>query len=145
MKRDPDCIFCKIVAVEIPSDVVYEDDTIISFIDINPLSEGHLLVVPRDHVAQISELTQQQGAALGRMLPVLGKALRQVTGADGFNVLINEGAVAGQEVGHVHYHLIPRSAGDGLGYRWNAGSYAEGRAKELAGSYQAAVRELKPQ
>jgi histidine triad (HIT) family protein len=70
------------------------------------------------------------------MLPRLGRALLEVTGAEGFNLLVNQGAAAGQSVSHLHVHLIPRKAGDGLGYRWNAGSYMEGRAAELANAYQ---------
>jgi histidine triad (HIT) family protein len=78
-------------------------------------------------------------AALAARLPALGKALREVTKAAGFNLLANEGAVAGQEVEHVHFHLIPRKANDGLGYRWKPGEYPEGRAEELRQSLQQAL------
>ena len=143
MSRDPNCIFCKIVAVEVPTAVVYEDEFILIFLDVAPLSEGHLLVIPREHDARFSDLSLEVGGAIGARLPGLGRALMKVTGADGYNVLINEGQVAGQVVPHVHVHLIARKHGDGLGYRWNAGSYSAGRAAELATAFQKALYEQK--
>ena len=136
MSRVPDCIFCKIVAVEIPASVVHEDESVLAFLDVGPLAEGHLLVIPRDHHAKLSELPAPASAHLGSLLPRLARALLEVTGADGFNLLVNEGRSAGQLVPHVHMHLIPRSGGDLLGYRWNAGTYQPGRIDELAAAYQ---------
>ncbi len=139
MSRDPKCIFCKIVSVDVPAQVVYEDESVLAFLDVAPLAEGHLLVVPRDHHSRLSEAPPEVCGRIGTLLPPLGRALLRVTGADGYNVLVNEGQVAGQVVPHVHVHLIPRKRDDGLGYRWNAGSYQSGRAEELAGAYQAAL------
>ena len=132
MASKSDCIFCKIVAGDVPSSTVYEDEAVRVFMDVGPLAEGHLLVIPRDHCAEITSLTPDQAASIGRVLPVLGRALLKVTGAEGFNVLCNQGTVAGQVVMHVHFHLIPRVTGDALGYRWNSGTYPAGRAEELA-------------
>jgi len=137
--RDPQCIFCKIVAVEIPAAVVFESESLIALLDIGPLAEGHLLVVPRDHYAAITDLPVALASEIGSVLPRLGRALLEVTGADGFNVLQNNAQVAGQVVPHVHLHLIPRKPQDGLGYRWNAGTYGEGRVEALAAAYQAAL------
>ncbi|MGB0717214.1 MAG: HIT family protein [Phycisphaerae bacterium] len=139
MTLDMTCIFCRIIAGEIPSAKVYEDDQAFAFLDIGPLSEGHLLVIPKTHVAHLVDMTSEQAAAVGRVVPTLGKALLSVTGADGLNMLVNNGKSAGQEVMHVHWHLIPRVAGDGLGYRWSAGSYPEGRLDELAEAYRSAL------
>lgn len=143
MTREADCIFCKVVAVEIPAAVVYEDDALLAFLDINPLAEGHLLVAPRDHYPRLYDLPAELCARLSAVLPRFGRALLEVTGAAGFNVLQNNGEAAGQTVDHVHFHLIPRRAGDNLGYRWNAGPYPDGRASELVGRYQRVLAKLR--
>lgn len=139
MLRDPKCLFCKIVSVEIPAAVVYEDEDILSFLDIGPLADGHLLVIPREHCERLSDLTPERCAKLASILPVLGRAVLRVTRTAGFNVLVNQGGVAGQVIPHVHFHIIPRKENDQLGYRWNAGKYPSGRAAELAAAYQAAL------
>lgn len=119
--------------------MVYEDDAVIAFLDVAPLTEGHLLVVPREHFGKLTEVPPSVAAKLGSVLPSLGRALLEVTKAEGFNVLVNEGRAAGQQVSHLHFHLIPRKSGDLLGYRWNPGSYPPGRAGELAVLLQTAV------
>ena len=139
MQRDPECIFCKIVAAQVPAHVVFEDQTTIAFLDVGPLAEGHLLLLPREHHAKLSSLPGELAADLGSKIPLLGRALMKVTSAAALNVLCNEGSEAGQVVKHVHFHLIPRRAADQLGYRWNAGSYADGRAAALAAEYQKAI------
>lgn len=139
MARDPQCIFCRIVSAEIPAAVVYEDDAVLAFLDIGPLADGHLLVIPREHAALLTDLSGDSAGRLGSVLPRLGRALQRVTGAGGFNVLFNNGAVAGQVVRHAHAHLIPRRESDGLGFRWNAGQYPPGRAEELAAALQVAL------
>lgn len=141
MNRDPQCIFCRIVSAEVPANVVFEDDAVLAFLDIAPLAEGHLLVVPRVHAVEWVQLSPEMAGRLGGVLPRLGRALLRVTGASGVNVLINNGTAAGQVVPHVHAHLIPRRAEDGLGYRWNAGRYAAGRADQLALAMQDAIKE----
>lgn len=138
MARNSDCVFCKIVSVEIPAAVVYEDEALIGFLDINPLASGHLLVVTREHFTKLTDVPGDVSAKIGSMLPFAGKALLEVTGANSFNVLNNEGSVAGQAVQHVHFHLIPRFEGDGLGYRWTAGAYREGETVPLVTAYQQA-------
>lgn len=139
MARDSNCIFCKIVAVEVPAAVVFESESLIAFLDVGPLAEGHLLLVPREHYTLLTELPPALALKMGSVLPRLGRALLDVTGADGFNVLQSNGEAAGQIVPHVHFHLIPRTPEDGLGYRWNAGKYGEGRAEALAAEYQVAL------
>jgi histidine triad (HIT) family protein len=139
MERDPECIFCKIVSAQVPAHVVYEDQSTIAFLDVGPLAEGHLLLVPRQHYANLSDLPAELAGDLGSKIPLLGRALMKVTSAGALNVLCNEGAEAGQVVKHVHFHLIPRRASDQLGYRWNAGAYPAGRAADLAAAYQKAI------
>ncbi|MCH8150373.1 MAG: HIT family protein [Planctomycetes bacterium] len=142
MARKEDCIFCKIVAREIPAFVLFESESGLAFLDVNPLSDGHLLLVPRDHYERLSEVPPPIAAELAEAIPCLGRALLAATKAEGFNVLLNEGAVAGQVVPHVHFHLIPRKSGDGLGYRWNAGAYQTGRAEEIAAAYKKAMPDI---
>ncbi len=126
-----DCVFCKIIAGAIPSHLVYEDDAVRAFLDIGPLSPGHLLLVPIEHYRTMEETPEQTAASLGAALPRLVSAVRQATGAAGVNVLQNNGRCAGQEVEHVHVHIIPRSSGDGLGYRWHPKSYQPGEAETI--------------
>ncbi|MFQ5413447.1 MAG: HIT family protein [Phycisphaerae bacterium] len=137
--RDPNCIFCKIAARDVPASVVYEDDSILALLDVAPLADAHVLVIPREHYAQLTDMPAGACAALAAALPRLGRAVLAVSGAEGFNLLQNNGRAAGQAVDHVHFHLIPRATGDGLGYRWNAGAYPEGRAETLATAYRDAL------
>ncbi|MBI4716352.1 MAG: HIT domain-containing protein, partial [Planctomycetes bacterium] len=92
MFRDPQCVFCRIVAVEIPAAVVLENESLLAFLDVGPLAEGHLLVVPREHFATLVEMPPTTCAHVLSVLPMLGRALLRVTGAEGFNVLINNGS-----------------------------------------------------
>ena len=139
VERDPNCVFCRIVAAEIPAAVVSESESTLAFLDVAPLAEGHLLLIPRRHYVHLTDAPPALCSELAVTLPRLARALLDVTGAEGFNLLLNSGEVAGQVVPHVHFHLIPRRAGDALGYRWNAGRYSEGRDAELAAAYQAAL------
>jgi len=108
-----DCIFCRIVDGELPARVVYEDDDVLAFLDANPLAPGHTLVVPKAHHETLGDLPADEGeavfAALHRLTPVVEDAVD----ADGSNVAFNNGEAAGQEVPHVHGHVIPRFEDDG--------------------------------
>ena len=115
-----DCIFCKIVAGQIPCTKVYEDATCLVFMDINPISPGHTLVVPKKHYEAITEMPAEEAAALFASIPALAAAVKAALKAEALNVLQNNGRAAGQAVDHLHVHLIPRWAGDGLGFRWPA-------------------------
>jgi len=125
------CVFCKIVAGEIPALRVFEDETTLAFLDVGPLAEGHLLVIPKAHYERLEDMPPDVVAAVARNLPPLGRAVTQATSAPGYNVLQNNGKVSGQVVPHVHIHLIPRAPSDGLGYRWNASEYPAGRAEAV--------------
>lgn len=127
-----DCIFCKIVAGQIPAIKVFEDDACLAFLDIGPLAEGHVLLIPKSHVQTLDGLSADQAGAMLRHLPALVKAVQQATGCQGVNVLQNNGRVAHQVVPHVHFHIIPRNSGDAFHFNWPAGSYPPGEAEELA-------------
>lgn len=133
---DRDCIFCKIVAGKIPAVKVLEDDAAVAFLDVAPLAEGHLLLIPKAHAATIDELSAEQAGAVLKHLPALVKAVQAATGCEGVNLLQNNGSVAHQVVMHVHFHIIPRSRGDAFAFNWPAGRYAEGRIEQLAAEVQ---------
>lgn len=126
-----DCIFCKIVAGKIPAAKVYEDANSLAFIDINPLAEGHTLLIPKAHYAFIYDMPSREAAEMCALLPRLARSVKTAVHAEGLNILQNNGLCSGQVVMHLHFHLIPRMPGDGLGYRWPAGKYPEGRLQEI--------------
>lgn len=111
-------IFFKIIKGEIPSHKIYEDDKVFAFLDIGPLSTGHTLVIPKEAVATLDQLSDDSAAAIGRVLPRLCRAVMKATGAKDFNILQNNGANAHQVVMHVHFHIIPKFDSAGLGIDW---------------------------
>ena len=128
---EPSCVFCKIVAGQIPCTKVYEDADTLAFLDIGSLAEGHLLIIPKQHYERLDDMPPDLVGKVCATLPRLGKLVMQVTGALGFNLLQNNGAVASQEVPHVHFHIIPRVSGDGLGYRWNRSAAAAQTVRDV--------------
>ena len=126
------CIFCKIIAGQIPAIKIYEDEFVLSFLDIGPISDGHTLVIPKQHFERLhdcpSELLGQIGSRLGK----IAKAVALAMNAEGYNVLCNTGRAAGQLVEHLHFHIIPRNAGDGVFDRWPSYEYEQGKIEELA-------------
>ncbi|MFC6731107.1 MULTISPECIES: HIT family protein [unclassified Haladaptatus] len=112
---DDDCIFCKIIDGEIPSRTVYEDDQVLAFLDVNPLTRGHTLVIPKSHHQTVADLPEDVGEAVFTTLYRLTPAVESAVSADGSNIGINNGTAAGQEVQHVHAHIVPRFEGDGGG------------------------------
>lgn len=126
-------IFSKIIAGEIPSHKVYEDDRVLAFLDIGPLSRGHTLLIPKEEAATLDQLSDDSAAAIGRILPRLCRAVLAATGATAFNVLQNNGKTAHQLVEHVHFHIIPRHEdGSGLTIKWGAGKLDGEAGRELA-------------
>ncbi len=114
-----DTIFSKILRGDIPCHKVYEDDHVLAFLDIGPLSFGHTLVIPKEEAATLDQLSDESSAAIGRVLPRLCRAIKAVTGTEQFNVLQNNGPMAHQAVFHVHFHIIPKPGVDqGLGIKW---------------------------
>jgi histidine triad (HIT) family protein len=116
-----DTIFGKIIAGQIPCHKVYEDEHVLAFLDINPLSRGHTLVVPKEPAETLDQLSDESAAALGRVLPRICRAVIAATGVRQYNVLENNGTGAHQAVFHVHFHIIPKpNSAEGLGIGWPA-------------------------
>jgi histidine triad (HIT) family protein len=115
MSEAADCIFCAIEAGEMPARTVYETDDVIAFLDVNPLSRGHTLVVPRAHHSRLAELPAATHGAVFGAVHELVPAVEAAVDADATTVGVNDGTAAGQEVPHVHVHLVPRFEGDGGG------------------------------
>jgi histidine triad (HIT) family protein len=128
---DQRTIFDKILDGEIPCHRVYEDDHVLAFLDIGPLSDGHTLVIPKERAATLHELSDEAAGAIGRVLPRIARAVTRATGAEAYNVLQNNGASAHQAVMHVHFHVIPKVGGRGLSIGWSPGSLSDQRAGEL--------------
>lgn len=136
----PDTIFSKIIRGEIPCHKIYEDQHVLAFLDVGPLSTGHTLVIPKEPAVTIDHLSDDAAAAIGRVLPRLARAVMKATGAPAFNILQNNGPLAHQAVMHVHFHIIPKyEDGSGLGIKWGAGKLDPAAGKELATKIAAGV------
>jgi histidine triad (HIT) family protein len=128
-----DTVFGKILRGEIPCHKVYEDAQVLAFLDINPLSFGHTLVIPKEAAESMDALSDESAAALGRVLPRLCRAVIAVTGVREYNVLENNGKGAHQAIPHVHFHIIPKpNAREGLGIGWPMGSFDHQAGAALA-------------
>ena len=113
LNKSMDCVFCKIVKGEIPSKKVYEDGNVIAFLDINPLSEGHTLVIPKKHAENIFDVSEEELSKVMQVVKKISKK-RLEEGAKGVNILQNNGKEAGQLVNHIHFHVVPRNGNDKL-------------------------------
>lgn len=107
-----DCVFCAIAAGEIPCFKVYEDELVLAYLDINPFSEGHTLVIPKAHTTGLLDTPEETLAALLARVKKVAAHIKTALGCDGFHILQNNGAAAGQTVGHIHFHIVPRRNGD---------------------------------
>jgi len=136
--RDPDCIFCKIVAGELPATIVGEDERTISFLDISPATRGHALVIPREHSADLLTVEREDLTAVTLAAQRLAGRMKERLGADGVNLLNSCGAVAFQTVFHFHVHVIPRYEGDSLRLPWVP---APGDSEQIAAAAQELGRE----
>ena len=129
----PETVFSKILRGELPCHKVYEDDHVLAFLDINPLSRGHTLVIPKEPAVTLDQLSDDAAAAIGRALPRISRAVLAATGTRAFNLLQNNGSAAHQVVMHVHFHIIPKHAdGSGLGIGWEPGAVQDGAALAAA-------------
>jgi histidine triad (HIT) family protein len=134
-------IFGKILSGAIPCHKVYEDERVLAFLDINPLSTGHTLVIPKESAKTLDELSDESAAALGRVLPRICRAVIAVTGVKDYNVLENNGVAAHQAVSHVHFHIIPKpSPGAGLGIDWPAHTLEPEAGARLAAKLREQIR-----
>jgi diadenosine tetraphosphate (Ap4A) HIT family hydrolase len=117
---DPDdCPFCAIATGDAPASVLHEDDRSLAFLDVNPVTEGHALVVPRAHSVGLSDLPEGTGGHLFRVGQRVAAALRESLDPDGVNLFLADGVAAGQEVFHVHLHVVPRYEGDSVAFEWS--------------------------
>lgn len=128
-----ECIFCGIASGQIPSVRVYEEEGVMAFLDIGPISDGHTLVIPKEHYCRLDECPDALLSRLSSVMRRIAAAVQKAMGADGYNVLCNNGRAAGQLIDHLHFHIIPRKTGDGLFQRWPSFRYPEGKAEQLAG------------
>ena len=135
-----DTIFAKIIAGAIPCHKLYEDSLVLAFLDINPISRGHALVIPKEPAETLDVLSDESAAAIGRVLPRIARAVLKATGAYAYNVLQNNQALAHQAVMHVHFHIIPRyEDGTGLGIGWKASKLEGQEGAKLAEAIKAKV------
>jgi histidine triad (HIT) family protein len=118
--KNEDCIFCKLVDGQLPVSTVYEDNKVLGAMDIQPVNVGHVLIFPKNHVAQLADLQPSLGAHMFKVAMKISEALR-VSGiqCEGINLLLADGEAAGQEVLHIHLHVFPRFEGDDFGFRFN--------------------------
>jgi histidine triad (HIT) family protein len=134
---DPNCIFCKIVARELPATIVDEDEATLSFMDINPATRGHVLVVPRSHASDLLSVEPEDLCATAEAAKRIAGRMRERLGADGVNLLNSCGAAAWQTVFHFHVHVIPRYEDDPLRLPWTPGP---GDPDEIAAAAQELAR-----
>ena len=127
-----DCIFCKMVAGEIPVTKIYEGENVLAFLDIGPVSDGHVLVIPKQHFEKLHDCPPDILGSVASCLGTIAGAVVAAMNADGYNVLCNNGRAAGQLIEHVHFHIIPRNLGNGVFDRWPAYKYPEGKIEAIA-------------
>ena len=137
-----DTIFTKILAGEIPSHKIYEDELVYAFLDIGPLSKGHTLVIPKEPAPTLDELSDDSAAALGRVLPRICRAVMKATGVSEYNLLQNNGPLAHQAVFHVHFHIIPKpNEIEGLKIGWPGKALDPAAGAQLAAQMAALLEE----
>lgn len=126
-----DCIFCRIVRGEMPCARIYEDEHVLSFLDINPINPGHALVVPKTHASKLFEIPVEELQACIVASQKVGQAVYRAVKATGMNLLQNNGRAAGQLIDHAHFHLIPRFENDGFLTTWPAKPSSPGSLEEM--------------
>jgi len=119
-----DCLFCKIINKELPAKIIYEDEKYLAFLDINPITIGHVLLIPKKHVNNFTSLSKEEAVDLAGMVHELAPKIVEILGADAYNLGINNGAAAGQIIDHVHWHIIPRYIDDSL-VHWSCNDQAK--------------------
>ena len=129
---DKNCVFCKMVAGQIPVTKIYEDKTVLAFLDIGPLSDGHTLVIPKEHFEKLHNCPAEVLGKIFSCLGKIGKAVADAMSAEGYNLLCNNGKAAGQLVNHLHFHIIPRNNNDELFNSWPSYKYKEGIIETIA-------------
>lgn len=127
-----DCIFCRIIAGQIPSTRLYDDDEVVAFMDIGQVNPGHVLVAPKKHAANLFELEEAQAAVVAKVCARIARALKAAFGPEGLSVYQANGKAAGQTVFHYHVHLVPRHEGDGMALTWPVKNPPRDKLEEYA-------------
>ena len=140
MTSNPNCIFCKIMAKQIPATVVHEDAETLAFMDIGQVNPGHVLVALKSHAENIYELQEAQAAALFRSAARVARAIRGAFAPEGLSVYQANGKPAGQTVFHIHVHLVPRHDGDGMALTWPVKNPPRDKLEEYAAKIRGALR-----
>ena len=130
------CIFCKLAKGEIPTATLYEDEEFRVILDQGPASKGHALIIPKEHAANLYELSDELAGKAMVLAKKMITKMTDVLGCDGYNVVQNNGAAAGQTVFHFHMHLIPRWEQDGVGVTWTPGTLTEADKEEILKAFQ---------
>lgn len=133
-----DCIYCKIINKELASHTVMENDRVSAFFDLLPISPGHTVVAPKKHVPDVESIAAEDWIALAGAVKTIGQALLDGLGVKGYTVFLDNKSAANQHVPHVHFHVVPRAEGDGLG-RWPQGTY---QGPEEASDYLAKIKKV---
>jgi len=133
------CVFCKIVRGEIPAAKLYEDDSVLAFLDISPINKGHTLVIPKKHYKNLYDLPEEEFQKVAVVVKRVSGAVKRATGAAGINVLQANEKAAGQEVMHFHVHVIPRFENDGSGFKWPKKEYKKGEMQQLQEKIKSAL------
>lgn len=129
---EEECIFCKIAMGEIPSTKLYEDERVLSFLDINPAAKGHALVIPKKHYHTLLDMPHEELKEVMEVVQKVAAAIMSTLQAEGFNIIQSNKEVAGQVIPHVHFHIIPRSKGDNLNFQWEHGKAEQEELKKYA-------------
>lgn len=129
--KDNNCIFCKIAAGEIPSKTIYEDEQFRVILDLGPAAKGHALILPKNHYANLYELPDETAGEVMKLAKKMATVMTEKLGCQGFNLVQNNGELAGQTVFHFHMHLIPRYENDGQTIGWNPGNPTQEELEEI--------------
>src|SRR6056297_962038 len=129
------CLFCKIIKKEIPAQIVYEDESVMAFLDIKPVNPGHTLLIPKEHFADMDSASGESLRNIVSVAPKIARAIMQALGYEAYIFSTNNGEAAGQEVKHLHFHIIPRAKKDGH-LLFAQGTYKEGEMEEIAEQIQ---------
>ncbi len=133
------CIFCDIIEGKSKAEIIYEDDNIISFLDIRPVNFGHALVIPKNHYKDFISVPEEELNYLIRGTKIMSHAIMESLKPDGFNIVANNGTAAGQSVFHFHFHIIPRFLSDDFKFKPNLKSYKSDSMKEFADKIRSSV------
>ena len=126
-----DCIFCKLANGVFETNTLYEDDDFRVIFDASPATKGHVLILPKEHAANVFELSEETASKVFVLAKKIATVLKEVTGCEGVNILQNNGEIAGQTVFHFHLHMIPRYKGDEVGLGWKMGELTEGDKQDI--------------